>query len=267
MGQLGGAVEAEGKAYCADAAIDVELHVAELEEAFHIFLAHGREDERADVGEADLAAVGVAGEHDVDEREAGVEDYFVDVVGLVAHEEDGSAGGFGAGEVEVGAAGAGVVGAAEPEDVVAALEGGIAVDEDGGTVGFEGRDDVFGANVDVVIAEESEALGGFEGGDDLGGEAGCLPGDGEVEGTAADIVAGDEDEVGIEVVDLVNQALQEEGFGVLLEVDVAHLDDAEVQEGVGQIADGEGDLGDFEFVASVGAGVGGEADARRSGGG
>ncbi len=69
---LGGAVEAEGQAYGSDAAVDVELHVVEAEVAFDVLLAHGREDERAEEGEADLAAVGVAGEHEVDERAARV---------------------------------------------------------------------------------------------------------------------------------------------------------------------------------------------------
>ena len=71
MGEFGGAVEAEGHAYGADAAVDVELHVVEVEEAFDVFFAHGGKDEGAEDGEADLAAVGVAGEHEVDEREGG----------------------------------------------------------------------------------------------------------------------------------------------------------------------------------------------------
>ena len=59
--------------------------------------------------------MGVAGEHEVDERAAGVGEDVVGVVGLVGHEEDGAVGVGGDGEVEVGVAGAGVVDAAEPE--------------------------------------------------------------------------------------------------------------------------------------------------------
>ena len=238
--------------------------MGELEEAFDIFLAHGGEDERAYEGEADLAAVGVAGEHDVDEGEAGVVDDAIGVVGLVAHEDDGGLGVGGDGEVEVRAVGAGVVGAAEPEDVAAALEGVVAVDEDGGAVGFEGRDDMAGADDNVVVAENAEALG-LEGGEDFGAEAGGLVGDGEGAGAAADVVAGDENEVGVEGVDLGDDALEEEGLGVLLEVDVGNLDDAEVEEGVGEIADGEGAAGDLDFVTRVGGGVGGDAQARGRG--
>src|SRR5579875_3906793 len=119
VGDFGGAVETEGKADGAEAAVDVELQVVELEAAFDVLFAHGRKDERADGGEADLAAVGVAGEHGVDVAEARVADDVVDVVGLVAHEDDGRGGEGRDGEIEVGGAGAGVVGAAEP-DVVGA---------------------------------------------------------------------------------------------------------------------------------------------------
>ena len=241
--------------------------MAELEETFDVLLAHGGKDQGADVGKADLAAVGVAGEHEVDEREAGVKDDLVDVVRLVAHEDDGGAGVFWDGEVEVGGAGAGVVGAGEPEDVVAALDGSVAVDEDGGAVGFEWLDDVLGADVDVVVAEDAEALRGFEGGEDLGAEAGGAPGEGEVGGAAADEVSGDKDEIGIEDVDLGDHALEEEGLGVLIEVDVAHLDDAEALEGVGKIADGDGAVGDLVLVAGVGSGVGGDSEAGCSGSG
>lgn len=261
VGEFGGAVEAEGDADGADASVDVELHVAEFVEAFDVLLAHGRENEGADVGDADLAAMGVAGEHDVDERKAGVLDDVIDVVGLVTHEDDGRAGIGGDGEVEVWLAGTGVVGAGDPEDVFSAFEGGVAVDEDGCAVCFEGIDDVIGTDGDVVVAEDAEALGSLEGGEDFGGEAGGVPGDGVGTGAAGDEVTGDEDEVGVEIVDLMDHAFEEEGFGELFEVNIAHLDDAEALEAVGEIADGEGLLGDFELVAGVGAGVEGKAEA------
>ena len=236
----------------------------EVKGSLNVLLAHRRKDEGADNGEADLAAVGVAGEHEIDEGEAGVLDDLVDVVGLVAHEQDGGLGVGGDGESEVGGVGPGVVGAAEPEEVAAALEGVVAVDEDGGAVGFERWDDVAGADDDVVVAKDAEALG-FEGGEDLGADAGSFIGHGELAGTAADVVACDEDEVGVEGVDLGHDALEEEGFGELLEVDVRDLDDAEVEEAVGEVADGDGEVIDFEFVACVRTGVRGEADASSRG--
>ena len=44
-------------------------------------------------------------------------------------------------------------------------------------------------------------------------------------------------------------------------MNVGELDDAEVLEGVREVADGEGAVGDFEFVARVRSGEGGEAKA------
>jgi len=58
-----------------------------VEEAFDVLFAHRWEDERADHGKANLAAVGVAGEHEVDVGEAGVLDDRVDEVRFVTHEE------------------------------------------------------------------------------------------------------------------------------------------------------------------------------------
>jgi hypothetical protein len=263
VSDFGGAVEAEGKADGTEAAVDIELHVVEVEEAFDVLLAHGRKDERAGEGETNLAAVCVAREHDVNEGEAGVLYDMVGEVGFVAHKDAGlvdvDVGRDG--EIEVGVAGAGVVGAGEPEEITAAFEGDVAVDEDGGSVGFEGRDDVVGTDVDVVIAEDAEALRGFELGEDLRADAGGVPGDGELAGAAADVVAGDEDDFGFEAVDLFDDAFEEEGLGVLLEVDVGDLDEAEADEGVGEIADGELADVEVELMAGVGAGVGGEANA------
>ena len=233
----------------------------EVEHAFNVLLPHGWENERAEVREANLAAVGVAGEHQVDEREAGMEDNVLNVVRLMAHEDDRGAGVGGNGEVEVGGARAGVVGAAEPEEIATSLECEIAVYEDGCSMGLEGRNDVAGAYVDVVVAEDAEALRSLEGGKDFGGDSGGSPGDSEGEGAAADEIAGDEDEVGGEAVDLGDHVLEEIRFSELFEVEIAHLDDAEVFEAVGDIADGDGESRDLELVARVGSRVDADTQA------
>ena len=85
--------------------------------------------------------MGVAGEHEVDERAARVGDDVVGVVGLVGHEDDGAVGFGGNGEIEVGMAGAGVVDAAEPEAVAVAFDGEVLIDQDGGAVGERALDD------------------------------------------------------------------------------------------------------------------------------
>ena len=107
----------------------------------------------------------------------------------------------------------------------------VAVDEDGCAVGFQGWDYMTGSDDDVVVAEDAEALG-LEGREDLGADAGGLVGDGDLAGAAADVVAGDEDEVRVEGVDLGDDPLEKEGFGELFKVDVGDLDDAEVEEAV-----------------------------------
>ena len=156
---LGGAVEAEGQADGADATVDVELHLVEAVVAFGVFLAHGGQDERAEEGKPDLAAVGVAGEHEVDERAAGVGDDGVGVVGLVGHEDDGAVGFGGDGEIEVRAAGAGVVQAAEPDARAVAFDGDVLVDQDGDAMAGKGVNDHGGVDGYVVVAEDGVAQG------------------------------------------------------------------------------------------------------------
>ena len=60
--------------------------------AFGVELAHGGQDEGTEEWKADLASVGVAGEHEVYEIGAGVFEDGVDEVGLVGHEDDGAVG-------------------------------------------------------------------------------------------------------------------------------------------------------------------------------
>jgi len=252
---FGGAVEAEGQAYGADAAVDVELHLVETVVAFGILQAHGREDERAEEGEYDLTAMGVAGKHQIDERTAGMGDDLVGVVGFVCHEEDGAVGFGGDGEIKIGVAGAGVVDATEPEPAAAALDGDILVDQNGGVVRGEGLDDRGGAEGDVVVAEDAVAVGSGEGGEDLGAAADGVAAGDEGEGAVGDEVAGEEDEVGGEGVDLADDVLEKGGLSVLIEVDVAELDDAVAVEGAGEIGDGDREFDDVEFVAPDLAGV------------
>lgn len=111
-GDLGWAVEAQGEAYGANASVDVELHLVETEVALDVLLAERWEDEGADEGETDLAAVCVAREHQVDEVTAGMFYDVIRIIGLVGHKDDRTIGLLGYGKVEIGMAGVGVVGAA-----------------------------------------------------------------------------------------------------------------------------------------------------------
>ena len=235
--------------------------MAEVEEAFDVFFAHRWEDEWADYREADLSAVSMAGEHHVDEWEAGVFDNGVDEVGFVAHEEYRGVGHRWDGEIQVAGGGSGIAGSGEPEVVAAALNGNVAVYEHGRAVGFEHVDDLLGAYGDVVIAEDGVALRGFEGGENFGADAGGFEREGWIAGAAAAEIAGEEDEFGVEGVDVGDGLLEEGRLGVLLEVDVGELGHAEALEGVRQVFDGEGAWDDAELVASVKARVGGQAEA------
>jgi hypothetical protein len=207
---LRGAVEAKGKAYGADAAVDVELHLVEAVVAFGVFLAHRRQDQGAEEGKPDLTAMRVAGEHEVDESAARVRDDRVGVVGFVGHENDRSIGFSGDCEIEVGVAGAWVVDAAEPQVSAAALDGKVLVDENWSAVGVEGGDDSGAVVGDVMIAEACVAEGWAEIGEDLGAAMNRVPARDEGEGAVRDEVAGKEDEVGGECVDFVDDALEEE---------------------------------------------------------
>lgn len=233
--------------------------------AFRIFAAHGWEDEGTEEGEADLASVGVTGQHEIDEGAAGVLGDDVGEVWLMGHEDDGGVRVGGDGEVEVGAAGSGVVYAAEPEAGAFVVDGKALVDEDGDVDGFEGVDDEGGADGYVVVAEDSVAEGALDGAEDVGAGVDGVAGGDEGDGALGDEVTGEEYEVGGEGVDLVDDALEEVGFGEFVEVDVGELDDAISVEGGGEVGDGDGVGEDGKLVAGDFAGVEGECSGGGSG--
>ncbi len=79
--------------------------LSELEAAHDVLLSHGRQDQRAIEGNPNLSAVGVAGEHQVDEISARMLDDMIGIVGLVDHEDDRAVGVLRDGQVEVRAGG------------------------------------------------------------------------------------------------------------------------------------------------------------------
>jgi len=252
---FGGAVEAEGQTYRANAAVDVELHLVEAVVTLGVLQTHGRQDERAQEGKPDLTTVGVTGEHEVDEMAARMLDDVVSEVGLVRHEKDWTVGFGRNGEIEVRVAGAGIFDSAEPEACAVALDGDVLVDENGSAVGGEGFGDHWAVESDVVVTEDGVATRCGEGGKNLGTAMdGVFAGD-EGEGAAGNEVPGKQDEVGGEAVDLVDDVLEEERFGVLVEVNVANLGDAIAVEGSRQVRDGDGSLNDVDLVARDFAGV------------
>ena len=259
MGELGGAVEAEGEAYGADAAVDVELHLVDAEEAGDVLLAHWRQDHRAEKREAYLAAVGVAGEHDVDKGATGMTHDFVGEVGRVAHEDDRAVGIAGDGEVEDRILGARVVHAAEPETLTVALDGDVLVDEERNAGSAESVGHKARADEGVVIAEDTIAEGAGDAGDDLGTVIDGSSRERIGKWTHRGEIASEQHEIRRKLVDAVDDEPEEGSLRVLVEVNVRDLDDAETAEGFGQASYLEGLRNDFDGVAGDLAGVEDEA--------
>jgi hypothetical protein len=199
--------------------------------------------------------MGVPGEHEINEMAPGMGDDGVGVVGLVGHKEDGTVGFLGDGEIQVGVAGAGVVYAAEPETGAVAFDGEMLVDENRCVMSSEGFDDKGSVKGDIMVAEDGVPERGGKGGEYLSTAANCVTAGDEGERAVGDEVTGEQDEIGGESINVVDDALKEEGFRVLVEVDVADLDDAIAMEGRGQIWDRDGALDDVNLVACNLAGI------------
>ena len=122
------------------------------------------------------------------------------------------------------------------------------VDEDGKTVVLHVVADDAAADRSVVIAENAVAFRARQAAQEFGAATGCGVGHFKSQRAAADEIAGDEKEVGVEGVDPGDDLLDEELLGVLLEVEVGELDDAEAFEGGWQIADVESGIRDFNLV-------------------
>ena len=157
-----GTVKAERHTDCANTAIDIKLHVAELELTSDILPSHGWEDKRPQSGQANLAAMGVPGEHQVDQRKSGMPDDGICVVRFVDHQDDRSTGIRWNSDVEIRYPIGRIVGSSDIESVVATFEREEAVNEDRGAVGFERLDDTLRSYGNIVIAEDGEALGSLE---------------------------------------------------------------------------------------------------------
>lgn len=227
--------------------------------AFGIFFAHGWKDEWSEEWQADLTAVGVSGEDEIYEVSFGVGHDGVDVVGFVRHEDDGCVRLGGNGEVDVGVAGAGVFEATKPEALAAFFDGYMLVDEDRCASAGEGLGDQGGVAGDVVVAKNGVAQRSSEGGDDFSAFVGSMIEGDEGEGAVGDEISGNEDEIRGERVHLADDVLEKEGLGVLVEVDVADLDDPVSMERRREIGDGDSAKNDIELVTGDFTGVEGHA--------
>jgi len=225
------AVEANGDADGAEAAIHVELQAPKTKPTLDILAAQRRKGQRADEWQPDLAAVGVTREYERERPARWTRQKIVDVVGCVAKEHDGFmrqiADGFGNRQLGVGYALERIVKPGKPESCARAFDGRVRVIENGNAIRSQRRGDVFPSNYNVVVAEHGitvEAL-------DLVEEIGALPrraeGGSLRQNPVGHIVAGQKNRVGVQAVDVAHSVAEEEWLSVFVHMDVAELRDAE----------------------------------------
>ena len=229
--------------------------MVDLKVALDILPSHGGKHQRTDERKTELAAVGVAGEHEVDQGKTRVVLKDVDVVGFVDQKDDRRAGFLGDGQVWVRGARAGVVRAGDVETLHVAFEGKVAVNQHGRAVGFELMDDQVGIDTDVMVAEHGDALRAFEAGEDLGGAAGSANGDAFWAGPTTDEVAGQQHHLRLKGVGAVDDLFEIARLCELFQVNVGDLGEPHAHKRVREITDGEGAVGDFDLVTTVGAGI------------
>jgi len=165
-GDFGRAIEAEGKADGADAAVNVKEQIVDAKPALNVLFAERRKDEGTEDGKANLAAMRVAGEHEANGFAGGMAEEIVGPVGRVAKKDYGLTGeiadGFGDGFVGVGNALERIVEAGKPKPGAGAFDGDAGVVEHRNVVGDERLNDLATAELDVVVAENSIAKWTFE---------------------------------------------------------------------------------------------------------
>ncbi len=245
---LRGAVEAKGNADGADTAIHVQLRATDAVKTVREESAEGRQGEGAYAGDADLAAVGVAGEDEIDVVAARVGGDCGGIVGLVRHQQDRRIGVWGNRQIQVRLAKGDVVHTGEKDVSAAVVDADVLVDEQRQAIGLHVVANDARADDGIVVAEDAEANRAGEGAEDFGAAGSGGEGDINRHGATTGEVAGDEQEVGLERVDLVNDAAEKEILGVLLEVDVGDLDEAESAERRGQVGQEKGALNNLEFM-------------------
>jgi hypothetical protein len=99
-----------------------------------------------------------------------------------------------------------------------------------------------------VVAEDGVDFRGLEGGEDFGAAVRRVTAGYEGERAACYEVPGNQDDVGREAVDAVDDVLKEEGFSELIEVNVGELNDAETVKGLRELVDAYGGVDDIKLV-------------------
>lgn len=243
QGDLRRAEEAHGDAAAAGSARSITSYSVILPRTRNHSARAGKAADEGDAaGEADLAAVGMAAEHEVGLVGEGL----AKGIGSVCEKDPaGALGDVLGGALEVvGLIVGGVVDAGEVKALAVALEVGALIEEHRQADGFEHGN----LTEEVVVAEDAEARAAQGGDDRLGEGEGLGKGAGEV---VAEI-AGDDGGVVVEGAQELDNAGGESGVGV--EVKVRDLQEAEPVEGAGEAGEVPGVLLDAK-VAEVAAGA------------
>ena len=139
-----------------------------------------------------------------------------------------------------------------------ALDAHKLVDEHGEPVVFHVVADDATAYGSVVVSKDAESLRACESAEEFRAATGGFVRHFQRQRAAAYEVTCDQQEVGLEGVDPCDDVFEKVLLGVLLQVDVRELDNAEAVKGGRQVADEEGGVGDLELVAADLVGVEGE---------
>ena len=221
----------------AEATADVNLRTAERVETFleaHFLL--GAAVDATDQGQANLAAVSVARQNEVDAELRGIFDN-----AMIVREQDGRRIGGNAthGAREVGAIEK-VVDAGETEFLAAAAQGDVAIAQDLDALAIKGGGDSSRRDTKVVVSEDGEdAVAGTQGPKHFGGRL-------DVIARTGNEISRKRNDVRFEFVGQFNGEAESGGREIEAMVNVGKLDDAKAVKRFGQIGKTDAVLGHFD---------------------
>jgi hypothetical protein len=140
----------------------------------------------------------------------------------------------------------------------------MLIDKDRDAVGGEGTDDEWSADRSVVVAEAGVAQRAGKGAENLSTAMGRALSDDKTERAMSDEVSSEQDHIRSQGINVMDDALEEEGFREFIQVDVADLSDAETLEGGGKVRDGESLGNQIDLVPGDLSGIEGKSCRRGS---
>jgi hypothetical protein len=193
--------------------------------------------------------VGVTRQHKADRSAPGMLYDEVGVVRFMRHEDDRSAWLGRDCQIEAWVAGSGIGYAAYPQAISISIQRNVLVHQDRDRIGSKRLDDHGGAYAYVVISQYCEPLLAFETGEDLCAAMGRVAGGDEGERTEGNEISREQDQIGIQTVDLMYDALKEKGLRELVQVDITKLNDSMSMESLRKLPQLDCPPNDVEFMA------------------